>query len=464
MRDYIRKIEYKIIQLKTYLMVDLAESVTTIPYCIRMAEKNNIAGLLPVSQQFLDGNIRLCYDISNRKKVKDAIFAADSVALEQEAIFMLKDFLESMLQLPEYFLQMEQVLLDVEYTFINENKKIQLPLVPLELNHTVSMEETTQSMKQYLMQLLGIYTSCGCEGGQIGKLLHYLIRPDFQIEGLFALLQEMTSQTSVQHPPISNHVVSCDTYAPAHTANIPISQTSPVSAPQPQVEEKAKWFSRKGTESENKSVVSQEENTPFAIPGKSAQPVVPAKSHTPQKSHKENKSASKPSKGLFSLFGKKEKAPIEMNKEKVMVAQGDLTGVAAAPLQPQAPSSNGAALSWPPAPSIPHQEDNATICIADMQTNAKGLYLQHQGKVVPVSAFPYTVGRIGCDYTISTVTVSKKHITIFEKEQSYYVQDENSRNHTYLNGTLMQPYTPYLLENGACLLLGAEEITVKIGM
>ena len=54
--------------------------------------------------------------------------------------------------------------------------------------------------------------------------------------------------------------------------------------------------------------------------------------------------------------------------------------------------------------------------------------------------------------------ISRIHATILEQDGQYYVRDENSKNHTYLNGVQLAPYTPYLLEDGSRIKLGLEEL------
>lgn len=61
------------------------------------------------------------------------------------------------------------------------------------------------------------------------------------------------------------------------------------------------------------------------------------------------------------------------------------------------------------------------------------------------------------DYWVSDNTaVSRSHADILNHEGNYYIRDNNSTNHTYLNGTMLTSNQEYSLKNGDQIVLGNE--------
>lgn len=61
------------------------------------------------------------------------------------------------------------------------------------------------------------------------------------------------------------------------------------------------------------------------------------------------------------------------------------------------------------------------------------------------------------DYWVSDNTaVSRSHADILNHEGNYYIRDNNSTNHTYLNGTMLTSNQEYSVKNGDQIVLGNE--------
>ena len=85
-------------------------------------------------------------------------------------------------------------------------------------------------------------------------------------------------------------------------------------------------------------------------------------------------------------------------------------------------------------------------------------YLVHQNQRISIEKTPFVLGKVQADYYLEKSFVSRVHATILEQDDQYYVRDENSKNHTYLNGIQLAPYTLYPLEDGSRIKLGLEEL------
>jgi hypothetical protein len=121
---------------------------------------------------------------------------------------------------------------------------------------------------------------------------------------------------------------------------------------------------------------------------------------------------------------------------------------------------------------------NKTTFFDELQKNAEeSLELKKLTDILDESQFPYLIRRntgekiivnsnifkIGkeeeyVDYCISdNATISRNHADIVRKMDGYYLKDEGSLNHTFLNGTKIEKDKPRKLKSG-CLIQLANEV------
>lgn len=80
------------------------------------------------------------------------------------------------------------------------------------------------------------------------------------------------------------------------------------------------------------------------------------------------------------------------------------------------------------------------------------------------AAFRIGTERAGCDYTVEDNTaVSRTHADIIARNGKYFVVDQNSTNHTYLEGNMVEPGRETEIVSGSQISLGDEEFTFYIG-
>ena len=66
------------------------------------------------------------------------------------------------------------------------------------------------------------------------------------------------------------------------------------------------------------------------------------------------------------------------------------------------------------------------------------------------------------DYCISgNPTISRSHADIINKNGQFYIVDNNSTNHTYVNGEMIPSNTEIPLSHGAKIRLSNEEFEFK---
>ena len=80
------------------------------------------------------------------------------------------------------------------------------------------------------------------------------------------------------------------------------------------------------------------------------------------------------------------------------------------------------------------------------------------GDIYRIAPLPFTIGKLNSNnLCIENPYISKKHATIFEENGSYYLQDENSSNYTYINGQRLENQFSYKLMSGCTVTFAREE-------
>lgn len=99
-------------------------------------------------------------------------------------------------------------------------------------------------------------------------------------------------------------------------------------------------------------------------------------------------------------------------------------------------------------------------------TNNVSAYLVVKSNGVKTSinkkTFKLGKSKQGMDFTISKNTISRHHADIIFDNNAYYVVDQNSTNHTYVNRKLLQPLQPFRIYSGDCIKLADEEFIFHI--
>lgn len=109
-------------------------------------------------------------------------------------------------------------------------------------------------------------------------------------------------------------------------------------------------------------------------------------------------------------------------------------------------------------------EDNGegeTTVLQQMQYNNIVPYLVRvrTNELIPIEKTEFLVGKSpDCDYqVVDNKRVSRKHCTFIISNGECYIRDNNSTNHTYVNGKLIQPEFDVMLGNDDYIRLGDEE-------
>lgn len=80
-------------------------------------------------------------------------------------------------------------------------------------------------------------------------------------------------------------------------------------------------------------------------------------------------------------------------------------------------------------------------------------------ELIPIEKNKFVLGKsVDCDYQVTdNRRVSRRHCTLSISNGECYICDNESTNHTYINGRLIQPGFPVMLNNDDYIRLGDEE-------
>ncbi|MBQ8914190.1 MAG: FHA domain-containing protein, partial [Lachnospiraceae bacterium] len=84
------------------------------------------------------------------------------------------------------------------------------------------------------------------------------------------------------------------------------------------------------------------------------------------------------------------------------------------------------------------------------------------GEIINITKPEFSIGKSEskADYTITdNSAVSRVHCIIIQKNGVNYIKDNNSTNHTYINGVEIEPDKEVLLKNKTTVRMGDEEFT-----
>lgn len=406
---------------KSYLEVTLKNSAELQKYCIDTAIQNTIPGLLLIGQSLENGVRTLDYDITNKTTISQAFNDAQNAEAVPHILRFIADILCG---LPEYFLHPSQCLLDWDYIFVDSKKQVGFALVPL----TTDKDDGDLQVQALFKQILG-GSAAQKNAVQYEGLKRVLDNPNFYLAELNSYFKDL-SNTKLNNEP---------KMAVSPSANV-LNQTKPT-AP---------------LSVENGADI----NPGFMIPGGG---MVASPGGKTRKSPKV-KEPQKPKEHHLGLFkGKKKSKELQLDGDVHIISGGEEA-------QKELPASKDTR-PWqgtapfhidPEALFVTNIPFPVTEPVRDDDEDTRDVLI-YQGREIPLRRFPFTVGRERCSLIIHNPTISQPHITIRKNNGTYYVEDEDSLNHTYINGTMIKPHEPMPLTDGAELLLARERLVLRMG-
>ena len=476
--------------INTFLVWKMEEKDVLDELIKGMAENNEIAGLLPLTFSQNNRERYIKYNISSKVTLKQYL---SGMVSKSNFINAMLSLVNAILELDDYMIEKEKLLLDMEYIYINVGTaQVGLAVLPVE-----NISEETDLAVFFRNIMFHVQFDQNENGNYIAAVLNFLNNGNpFSMTDFKKLLEEQLGEKkgaaeSVIEKVESKKVEPSQSMA-FHAPQQPLTFQQPAAG---NVSQQPAAF-----HAPQQPATFQVSQQPAAAPAAGAQP-----------SKKKDK---------FSLFGKKKKEPEpkvkkEKNKKKgkspsqqpvfqggfaipgqtaenVSSPQNGISRQPAAPAQqfgvsqqPAAPAQQFGVSQQPAAPGqqpvMPQQpvmqEVNMNFGETTVLTQTAAETTVLAANMTGAELKPYILRkknnqkafinknefRIGkevnyVDFCImDNLAVSRSHADIITRNGAYFIRDNNSLNHTFLDGRQLQGGVEVQLENGVKFKLADED-------
>lgn len=430
----------KVISGTTYLSCDIS-SDTIDEVSLGMLSNNKITGLLPLNLFEEDEKLSLNYNISSKLSLDEYL---GGLVEKGKLIKTLIGIIDAILSAKEYMLEYKQFVPEMSRIYVEaESGELNLLFLPIE-----EYDNNYEISKFIKDVLFSIQFDLKTETNYVAEINNYLASAtNLYLEDLKKFLENINrrdgvftnkqiNSTKIVENNINASKVSIPNVAPIlDTANTNTKEQKAIKEPE-------KISAVENLNIAKPTVVAKKS---FLIPG-SEKPI--QISETKKESKKETK------KGLFSLFGKKkEKEESEDNKIKQDIQERDV--------MPYVPESMGETTVL-----FASSFDETTVLSSSSFVTLRGvLTRKSNGEVRYIEKFFFTLGKdkTNVDYFIdSNSTISRNHANIVCENNEYFIIDNNSLNHTYINGSQLIPNQKTKLNDGDTIVLANEVFTFNI--
>lgn len=477
--------------------IQAADTIDTV--ALGMMENNKIAGLLPMIYTQMDADRLLKYNITS-KVTMNQLF--ERSVTKERIVKCFTNIIDALYNAEEYMLDMSSFLIDMKYIYVNVSTlETELLCMPIIEN---AQQPNMEMFFKNIIFSAQFDQSENCD--YVAKLISYLNSGSFALGDFKNVLDELLygkkpqqqeAAASVEQPAAASQpevktIVDASSFggAPSMSAPVPPVQMAPATPAMPAM------------------------GMPKPAAPTPAMPVMPADNAKEDKKAKkarekmEKEQAKKEKKG--GLFSNKEKAPKapaaapsgmaipgmaipgaptpapgnnSMPAPKAVPPMG--TPSMPAPSNPQMPGSVSAPTPMPAMAPMPQATFTQTsgnfgettvlgasagigettvlgVGGGDAAAYAPKPYLirKKNNEKVFISKSVFKIGKENSyvDYFIGDNTaVSRSHASIIVKGDNYYIMDTNSKNHTYVDGNMIQPNLEVPMKPGMKIRLADEE-------
>ncbi len=425
-------------------------------FACQMFGANEIPFLIPFSVVHKDCDVCLQYDITGLKTLESLV---TSIITRKRLISILSGFINAYNEAEDYMLDLDNIVLDEEHVYYNRISE-SLRLIYLPVHDEVYQ---AQNSMQYIA---GLFRKLKFDARDIEleqavkNIVHEIDDGNVDsISGLkdlqksLNLIDELISVDGDKHEKESVHLEHVnyenkfkekddDNHLPEHEESADIQGKNE----EDKKKGKSKGINIHGIEIpgiSNKQPKQKAGSFGFSIPGKE-EPVITGENKISEENEAPLVNASKESslkqenkkKLSFAIpgFGKKQSSAPENPVVNVQKQNNPILDV-----------------------EIPDDEIEHTVVDSVHTEIFAKLYRISEGTTFMINKVPYMIGRgQGADCIIDNSQVSRSHALIEEIDGQFYITDQNSSNHTYINGKVISPNVRVKLEDGAQIRLSKE--------
>ena len=442
----------------TYIMgegMDFDEDV--LDYC----EENDIPEIVNIIYEEDDDFDYLTYDISGRMTVENYIKGV----LDKEKVFMLlRNVATSMINIKEYALPMSYVILNKSFMYIDpDSLEIKFLYLPVESDASVSLE-----FKSFIRQLIAnMKFNVDEDLAYVGQLLTYINSDNFNLRGLIGLIEALMQDSGIGYTGGADIATDDGTEV--------LSSVDPEVAAQQEKSAMDFMSDLQEVGDELPELGDDEEDE------KDEDKIESAEELKAKINEKVNENLAADAEGAISM-----QKPVRVNRAAMLKA-------AAETLEEEAAEKADAAVEAISSESKNSTEKKnvKTESAADVKKEnpavASGkteiidkkilgatgaikinpyLVRVNTDEKIVINKPVFKIGKAsrGVDYHVSgNGAVSRQHCIILHKGENYYLKDNKSTNHTYVDGKEVVGDEEVLLKNNSTISLGDEDFTFKEG-
>lgn len=456
-----------------------------------MLRNNRIKGLLPLDYSQIDSERWIKYDITSMMSLRKYI---SGMMTRKKALDLLSQVTDLFLLVEDYMIDASFIILDANYVFANAATG-ELGIICLPLSGfvgKVTIKEFVGSIMRsgqfnsrencdYVTKLLNFANGSGFSITGLKQLLDELIHesvqrtehrnPNEMISGGMSAFEDVSGQMAVTVESVANMV----SHMPKDNFSNGIPPADRVTASgyetKPLKEKKGFFKKKKKKEIQSNTVVPSPvggmsvpgmEIPGMAVPGQKEVVRMPDQGMTLAKQM--------PNQPLSS-----EKAPliqksvsVDKSKSEIPISsEQDLSGIASQINGKRPMTTISSKPEWSISPDFETKvgiSDGTIMLNVEMDPPAVLRRLRNRETTV-IENGELVIGkdRNSVDYCISdNSTISRVHAKIIRREKQYFIKDNNSMNHTYVNDRQVLGGQEVMIENGDRIRLSDEEFIFSL--
>ncbi|MBR6402810.1 MAG: FHA domain-containing protein [Eubacterium sp.] len=476
----------KNIGAERYLTYTMGEGMELDEDVLDYCEENAIDEIVNIIYQEDDDFDYLTYDVSGKMTLEKF---TESVVNKEKVFKLLRNVAINMINIKEHAIPLSYILLNKNFMYIDpDSLALKFLYLPVESDGSVAME-----FKSFTRQLLATMRYNVDEDlSYVGQLLTYVNGENFNLRGLINLTEALMKDAGIDY--LTEGQISTDDGAEV-VSNVELAGEKTEGATDFIKDlQDAKDLPEIGDDEDEDEIEVQEE--PVKKPVLKEVEPASARKKAAASADKEKKETAKTEKSAESL---------DDIKAKIEEIVGNEDKVAQSENKPKPVKVSKAAMLKAAAESIEEEEAEEAAKEAaknhDEKKDDKGDEEKNEGggllgavtgavsnvadkignntiKINPylirneteekvIIAKPvFKIGKAsrGVDFHVGgNGAISRQHAIILHKGDDYFLKDNKSTNHTYLDGKQLEPDEEAQLKDNSIIRLGDEDFTFKMG-
>lgn len=455
-----------------YLIHELADKVVIDEDVLTMLEDSEIKGMIPVGVIESATGDSFCYDITDKNTLGQYF---EFTVNKNTILTILRNLIYTLIELREHAIPLSYLVLHKGYIYVDiDTLELEFICIPVESEENVSID-----IGGFFRTILaGLKYEEEENGDYVAKLLTFVNNKErFSARGLAVILETLYMEAGGpelgEDGEIFGDYTELESYEDdTHKAQI-LDQTEMLRQAREHMGRDSVGFnSNEAVEAtEPEKEYGNSENFFEFVENSSPIPIINIDTNADEPRH------STISESVFKMNNgiKINRAQVIQNatpeEEALLRGQGDTVSVdhekdvSVELIEDEDEVVSNSILSQ----VVSQTFGNANSTISNLNTNGPKpmpyLIRVNTNERIMISKQTFKMGKatLGMDYRITdNSAISRNHATIYAKEGVYFIKDNKSTNHTYVNGIIVDDTMDQMLTHDADIILGDEDFIFKL--